>query len=265
MGRVVRRPERLAIPTADGVEDAERRDDVEPRAIYDPGQQAGAAAVLRDRPRRGAHPVGRDGQAHVEGPRPQGAGQPDGRRLRAPALRAGAGSARLLAEGGYQVAREQAAWRSHLLSNWGGCGSPTSRPPGWATPPRSARRSNLRAEVELPGPGDRRRAGAGRLRPVDDTDGLHDVNRGAMTHEVHRGSRTGSPPRSRWSAPGTFGYRCGCCPPRRRWPPRPSSRRHQRLTGHLVAGSSTRPARGPRSRARGRTIRPRDDHSVRRL
>ena len=108
-----------AIPTADGVADADRRDEVEARAIYDLLEQPGAAAVLRDRPRRRPGPLGRDGAAHAARDRPQGARHPDGARLRAGAVRAGR---RLGAGHGRRRVRarraRRPAWRAHLLHNW---------------------------------------------------------------------------------------------------------------------------------------------------
>ncbi len=130
-----------AIPTADGVEDAERRDDVEAAAIYD---------LLDKQVLPRFYETDRDGvpTRWVEmvkhtlkdlGPKVLASRMVADyvHQLYVPA----AGSARLLAEGGYQVAREQAAGARTCSATGAGCGSPTSRPPGWATPPRSARRS----------------------------------------------------------------------------------------------------------------------------
>ena len=47
-----------AIPTADGVADPDRRDEVEARAIYDLLEQPGAAAVLRDAAATASPPAG---------------------------------------------------------------------------------------------------------------------------------------------------------------------------------------------------------------
>ena len=78
-----------AIPTADGVDDPEHRDDLEAAALYDLIEKLRRAAVLRPRPARPAAALARDGAAHAVLARPQGARHPDGRRLRAQAVRAG--------------------------------------------------------------------------------------------------------------------------------------------------------------------------------
>ena len=77
-----------AIPTADGVEDAERRDDIEANALYDLVENQVAPAVLRHRRRRAAAELARDDPAHGDDARPQGAGEPDGARLHRAAVRA---------------------------------------------------------------------------------------------------------------------------------------------------------------------------------
>jgi glycogen phosphorylase len=117
-----------------------------------------------------------------------------------------AGSARAMAADGYRPAREEAAWRSHLLSNW-----PTVRvahveATGAGDTPEIGSTLALRAEVELPGlaPGDVEvQAAYGR---VDDADGLHEVTSVPMTHEQTDGSRhwfTATVPLERT---GAFGY-----------------------------------------------------------
>ena len=77
-----------AIPSADGVDDPDRRDDLEATALYDLIENEVAPALLRRRRRRRPDPLARDGAAHAEVARPQGARHPDGPRLRAPALHA---------------------------------------------------------------------------------------------------------------------------------------------------------------------------------
>jgi hypothetical protein len=76
-----------AIPSADGVDD-DRRDDIEAGRFLQPGGDPGGAALLRPA-RPAAGPVGGDGPAHAQGPRPAGAGHPDGPRLRHRAVHAG--------------------------------------------------------------------------------------------------------------------------------------------------------------------------------
>ena len=130
-----------AIPTADGVADPDRRDEVEARAHLRADREPGGAAVLRERPGRRARPLGGDGAAHAARDRPQGAGHPDGARLRAAALRAGRGLGARDGRRRLRPAREEAAWRAHLLQNWhsraGGARRGDRRR---RTPRRSARR-----------------------------------------------------------------------------------------------------------------------------
>ena len=71
-----------AIPSADGVDDPDRRDDIEADRALRPDRERGRAAVLRRRRRRRPGPLDRDGPAHAEVARPQGARRPDGPRLR---------------------------------------------------------------------------------------------------------------------------------------------------------------------------------------
>ena len=78
-----------AIPSADGVEDTDQRDDLEADGALRPHRERGRAAVLRRRRRRRADPLDRDGPAHPEVARPEGARDPDGPRLRPRALRPG--------------------------------------------------------------------------------------------------------------------------------------------------------------------------------
>ena len=83
-----------AIPSADGVEDPDTRDDIEANALYDLIEKEVAAAVLRPRRRRPAGPLDRDGAAHPEVARPQGALDPDGARVRRAPLHPGRRSRR---------------------------------------------------------------------------------------------------------------------------------------------------------------------------
>ena len=85
-----------AIPTADGVDDVDKRDDLEAEALYELIENDVAPALLRPRRRRLAHPLAGDGPAHAEVARSQGAGHPDGPRLRPRALRPGRANSRLL-------------------------------------------------------------------------------------------------------------------------------------------------------------------------
>ncbi len=76
-----------AIPSADGVEDPDKRDDLEASALYDLLEREVAPAVLRPRRRGRPGAVGGDAAAHPHLARPQGARHPDGARLHPAALR----------------------------------------------------------------------------------------------------------------------------------------------------------------------------------
>ncbi|SOD93174.1 alpha-glucan family phosphorylase [Blastococcus haudaquaticus] len=195
-----------AIPTADGVSDPDRRDEVEARAIYDllenqvqprfyerdaNGVPARWVEMVRHTLRETGPKVlaTRMVRDYVQG-------------LYVPA----AGSARAMAGDGYTPAREEAAWRSHLLGNWQTVRVAHVEATGAGDTPEIGTTLALRAEVELPGltPGDVEvQAAYGR---VDDADGLHDVTSVPMAHEQTDGSRhwfTATVPLERT---GAFGY-----------------------------------------------------------
>ena len=128
-----------AIPSADGVIDQDRRDELEADALYDLIEN-NVRARFYERGRGGsAAALGRDGAPRPDEPRPAGAGDADGARLRQPALHAGRG---LLAGDagrhlrGCQGPRGLAghARRQVVLAY----GSVTSRRSARATTPRSA-------------------------------------------------------------------------------------------------------------------------------
>jgi len=194
-----------AIPTADGVTDADRRDEVEARAIYD---------LLSNQVLPRFYESARDGvparwvemvrhTLRETGPKVLATRMVRDyvQALYIPA----AGSARVMAGEGYAPAREEASWRSHLLHNW-----PTVRvahvEATGAGAPEIGSTLDLRAEVELPGlaPADVEvQAAYGR---VDDADGLHQVTTVPMAHEHTDGSRhwfTATLPLERT---GAFGY-----------------------------------------------------------
>jgi glycogen phosphorylase len=195
-----------AIPTADGIADADRRDEVEARAIYD---------LLSNQVVPRFYESGRDGvparwvemvrhTLRETGPKVLAT-----RMLRdyvqdlyVPA----AGAARAMAKEGYTPAREEAGWRAHLLQNWPAVRVAHVEAIGAGDTPEIGSTLDLRAEVELPGlaPGDIQfQAAYGR---VDDADGLHDVTTVPMAHEHTDGSRhwfTATLPLKRT---GAFGY-----------------------------------------------------------
>ena len=111
------------IPTADGLVDEGRRDDLEAAALYDLLGRVGGAEVLRPRRARRADALGRDGAPHAAGARAQGAGVADGARLHREVLRAGgavvAQDRRTGADGEpFGAARELAAYRLRAQEAW---------------------------------------------------------------------------------------------------------------------------------------------------
>ena len=70
------------IPSADGVADENRRDDLESSALYNLLEQAVAPKFYERDEQRRAAAVDRDGAAHPADARPESAGLPDGPRLR---------------------------------------------------------------------------------------------------------------------------------------------------------------------------------------
>jgi starch phosphorylase len=195
-----------AIPTADGVSDPDRRDEVEARAIYDLLEnQVQPRFYERDRdgvPGRWVEMVRHT--LRETGPKVLATRMVRDyvQALYVPA----AGSARAMAGDGYAPAREEAAWRSHLLSNWQAVRVAHVEATGAGDTPEIGTTLALRAEVELPGlaPADVEvQAAYGR---VDDADGLHDVTSVPMAHEQTDGSRhwfTATVPLERT---GAFGY-----------------------------------------------------------
>ena len=71
-----------AIPSADGVDDPDRRDDIEAEALYDLLENEVAPRFYDVDDDEAAAPLDRDGPAHPEVARPEGAGVADGARLR---------------------------------------------------------------------------------------------------------------------------------------------------------------------------------------
>jgi starch phosphorylase len=195
-----------AIPTADGVQDHDRRDEVEAQAIYElldrqvlprfyeadaDGIPTRWVEMIRDTLRETGPKVlaTRMVRDYVQ-------------QLYVPA----ASAARAMAAGGYEAARAEAAWRARLLEHWHGVRVAHVEATGVGETPEIGGGIDLRAEVELPGltPGDVLvEAAFGR---VDDADGLHQVTTVPMQHESTEGSRqwfTATVPLTRT---GAFGY-----------------------------------------------------------
>ena len=215
-----------AIPTADGVADPDRRDEVEARAIYDLLEQPGACRGSTSRTRDGVPARWVEMVRHtLRETGPEGARHPHGPRLRAGAVRAGR---RLRPGDGRRTATPRRARRrpgaAHLLQQLarraGGArrGDRRRRHPGDRVDARPARRGR----AARAGPG--RRRGPGGLRPGRRrrraAPGDHRAD-GARAHRrlaalVHRD-------RSRSSGPAPSVTRCACSRTPSAWPTRPSS------------------------------------------
>ncbi len=195
-----------AIPTADGVADPERRDDIEARAIYE---------LLSSQVLPRFYETDRDGiptrwvemvrhTLRETGPKVQATRMVRDyvQQLYVPAAR----SSRAMAATGYGAARTEAGWRARLLDHWSTVRVAHVEATGAGDTPEIGSTLALRAEVELPGlsPSDVQvQAAYGR---VDDADGLHEVTTAPMAHEHTEGSRhwfTATLPLERT---GAFGY-----------------------------------------------------------
>ena len=111
-----------------------------------------------------------------------------------------------MAQGGYEPARTEAAWRARLLESWPGVRVAHVEATGVGETPEIGGGIDLRAEVELPGltPSDVVvEAAFGR---VDDADGLHQVTTVPMAHENTDGSRHWFSATVPLTRTGAFGY-----------------------------------------------------------
>jgi starch phosphorylase len=195
-----------AIPTADGIADPDRRDEVEARAIYD---------LLSNQVVPRFYESGRDGvparwvemvrhTLRETGPKVLATRMVRDyvQDLYVPA----AGSARAMAVESYAPAREESAWRGHLLQNWPSVRVAHVEATGATDTPEIGSTLALRAEVELPGLAPADVAVEAAYGRVDDADGLHQVTTVPMEHEHTDGSRhwfTATVPLERT---GAFGY-----------------------------------------------------------
>ena len=179
-----------AIPSADGVEDLDKRDDLEAAALYDLIENEVAPRFYDRDERRRADPLAGDGPPHAEVARPQGARDPDGPRLRAQPLRPGR---RQRPAAQLRLRRAPPSWppgRSGSRPPGRRCASSTSSPTASATPPRSARSLTVRAFVC-----------ARRLRPDDvEVQVVHGKIDSNDVLDRHRPSRTWSSPRATTAA-----------------------------------------------------------------
>ena len=203
-----------AIPSADGIADPDRRDDLEAHALYDLIEK-NVATRFYDRgaddvPTRWVQMV----RHTLKSLGPEGAGHPDGRRVRAPALRAGR---RVVGpDGGRRLRRRPRA---------GGLGRRRSTEPG----PRSRSCTSSR---QLSGTGDAQVGDSLTLRAevalggltaddvdveavyggVDAEDRLTDIAHGlAARGRARSTARAASRARCRSGAPAGSATPCACC------------------------------------------------------
>jgi starch phosphorylase len=195
-----------AIPTADGVPDPDRRDEVEARAIYD---------LLATQVVPRFYETGRDGipgrwvemvrhTLRETGPRVQATRMVRDyvRDLYVPATR----SAREMAADDYQPARAEAGWRARVSDRWSDVRVAHVEAMGGGDTPEIGSTLDLRAEVELPGlhPDDVEvQAAYGR---VDDAENLHEVTTVPMKLESSEGSRHRFVATLPLERTGAFGY-----------------------------------------------------------
>ena len=216
-----------AIPSADGVDDPDRRDDLEANALYDLHRERGRAALLRRRRRGRAHALAGDGPPHAQVARPQGAGHPPGARLRARALRPGRPHRRARSTPTTPVPASSRSGSSDVRARVAGaCASSTSTPRASATPPRSGATLAVRAFVALGDLVGRRRRGAGRPRP--DRRRRRAARPATSAMPMLAGSPTtatgtASTPTCRSTARARSATRSASCRATSRWPRSPSS------------------------------------------
>ena len=107
-----------AIPTADGVDDPDRRDDLEAAALYDLIEN-GWRRRSTTATTTGCRTAGSPWCGTRCAPRPEGAGQPDGARLRRrSSTRPRPLSGRAVDGPGYVAAKDLAAWKDQVHKAW---------------------------------------------------------------------------------------------------------------------------------------------------
>ena len=251
-----------AIPSADGIDDQERRDELEANALYDLIEN-NVRARFYERDANGLPPRWLEMVRHdLKSLGPQVLASRMVRdyvnQLYAPA----AVSSRAMLADTYAAAKELAAWKADAAAASGPrYGSGTSRPSARATTPRSATRSSVRASVDLGGLSASDVAVEVVYGRADDFDELHDISCVALSPDgtgedgLHRfaGARAARPYRLlRLQRPGAS---------RRtpRWSTRPSSAwsstPRKLLVRHRTkaAGSQgNQPLSSCRARVRGR-------------
>ena len=214
------------IPTADGLVDEGRRDDLEAAALYDLLERVGGAEVLRPRRARRADALGRDGAPHAAGARAEGAGLADGARLHREVLRArGAVAAQdRRARRGRRVrsapARELAAYRQRAQEAWPKIQITDVDSYGLPDTPLLGSELTLTATVQLAGLRPDEVVVQAVLGRVDASDALVDPVTVPMTHT---GTADGGNEVFSTTTPLPVGgsgraTRCGCCRITRCWP-----------------------------------------------
>ena len=203
-----------AIPSADGVDDPDRRDDIEAAALYDLIENEVAPRFYDEDDEGMPGPLDRDGPAHAEVARPQGARRPDGRATT---------SMQLYSPGGAELADAERRLRRRAASSPTGSSGSASGWPAWridhvessgvTDAPELGDTLEVRAFVSLGDAVARRRRRAGRARPdpARGRPGRHHASRRWRTPRPTRAAGTASRARSRWPRPARSATRCGCC------------------------------------------------------
>jgi len=195
-----------AIPTADGVEDAERRDDLEATSLYELlGKQVATRFYDRDAagvPGRWVEMVRHTLQ--TLGPKVLATRMVRDyvTQLYAPA----ADSAAVLAAEDYAGARAMASWRESIQSHWSGVQVAHVESAGVGDTPEVGSSLSLRAEIELPGLGPDDVEVQAAFGPADEAEMLHDVSLVPMTLVDADGSRHWYEASVPLDKTGGFGY-----------------------------------------------------------
>jgi len=195
-----------AIPTADGVGDPERRDDLEAGALYDLlGKQVATRFYDRDAagvPGRWVEMVRHT--LSTLGPKVLATRMVRDyvEELYTPAARAAA----TLAAGDFDGARELAAWRAHIAGHWNGVRVEHVESSGVGDTPELGSWLSLRAEVELPGLGPEDVEVQAAYGTADEAEQLHEVSLVSMKHVGAEGVRHWFEASVPLERTGGFGY-----------------------------------------------------------
>ena len=171
------------IPTADGLVDEARRDDLEAAALYELLDDSVAPKFYDRDERRCADPLGRDGAPHPAGARAQGAGLAHGAGLHRALLRArGAVVAPDRRHRRSRPARELAAYRLRVQQAWPNVEITDVDSTGLPDTPLLGSELTLTATVQLAGLRPDEVVVEAVLGRVDASDSLLDPQTVAMTH-----------------------------------------------------------------------------------